>query len=342
MKSKYHQIKQQLLQFPKKWLITGVAGFIGSNLLETLLRLNQEVIGLDNFSTGYKSNLDEVKDFVSEDQWKNFVCIEGDIKNLDNCRACCSEVDYVLHNAAITSVPWSVDDPIFVNENNVTGFLNMLITAQAAKIKKFIYASSCAVYGDLHKSLKIEDKIGNFVSPYAITKYTNELYAKIFTKIYGLETIGLRYFNVFGKRQDFRGSEAPVIPLWFREMITDKKIFINGSREISRDFCYIDDCVQANILAACSDRKAVNCIYNIGSGKEINLYDLFKIMKELVERTCKKDNIPEPLYREFRKGDVKYFLADIEKAKQGINYLPKWSLSLGLEETAKWYINKIN
>ena len=309
------RVKNKIIAKPKVWLITGVSGFIGSNLLEQLLKIEQKVIGLDNFSTGKRNNLNEVKKNVSEKQWKKFQFIEGDIRNIDVCREACKSVSYVLHQAALGSVSRSVNNPIETNETNVTGFLNMLIAAQERQVKRFIYAASSSTYGD-HVSLpKREDRIGSPLSPYAVTKYANELYANVFNNIYGLESIGLRYFNVFGERQDPTGDYAAVIPKWIAAMINQKDVFINGDGKTSRDFCYVDNVIQANILAALTDDKtSINQVYNIALGSKTSLNELFVLIKSLLSELIIY-YLLEPKYQEFRKGDVRHSLADIKKAK---------------------------
>ncbi|WP_372741554.1 NAD-dependent epimerase/dehydratase family protein, partial [Neptunomonas sp.] len=250
--TRYEQIKAELLASPKTWLVTGVAGFIGSNLLETLLGLNQRVVGLDNFATGFQHNLDEVQSQVTAGQWAEFRFIQGDIRQLQDCHNACTGVDYVLHQAALGSVPRSINDPIATNETNISGFLNMLVAARDAEVTSFTYAASSSTYGDHPALPKVEENIGNPLSPYAVTKYVNELYADVFARTYGFNTIGLRYFNVFGKRQDPDGAYAAVIPKWTAAMIKNEEVFINGDGETSRDFCFIENAVQANLLAATS------------------------------------------------------------------------------------------
>ncbi|EMU07014.1 Vi polysaccharide biosynthesis protein vipB/tviC, partial [Acinetobacter baumannii ABNIH10] len=300
---------EQLNSNPKTWLITGVAGFIGSNLLETLLKLNQNVIGLDNFATGHQYNLDEVETLVSSDQWKNFTFYNGDIRNLEDCQKACANVDYVLHQAALGSVPRSIADPILTNSANITGFLNMLVAARDAQVKSFTYAASSSTYGDHPALPKVEENIGNPLSPYAVTKYVNELYAEVFARTYGFKAIGLRYFNVFGKRQDPNGAYAAVIPKWTAAMIQGDDVFINGDGETSRDFCYIENTVQANILAAVANDEAKNQVYNVAVGDRTTLNDLFKAIKSaLKENGISYDK--EPVYREFRAGDVRHSQAD--------------------------------
>ncbi|MBF4269454.1 NAD-dependent epimerase/dehydratase family protein, partial [Vibrio anguillarum] len=264
--SKYEQIKTQLFESPKTWLVTGVAGFIGSNLLETLLKLNQKVVGLDNFTTGHQHNLDEVQSLVTETQWNNFRFIEGDIRNYSDCEQAMTDVDYVLHQAALGSVPRSITDPLTTNAANVTGFINMLQAAKEAGVLSFTYAASSSTYGDHPALPKIEANIGNPLSPYAVTKYVNELYAGVYARTYGFKTIGLRYFNVFGPRQDPNGAYAAVIPKWTSAMITGEDVFINGDGETSRDFCFIENTVQMNILAATASEEVKDQVYNVAVG----------------------------------------------------------------------------
>ena len=281
MTTKYQALKTHLKTTPSTWLITGVAGFIGSNLLETLLQLNQKVVGLDNFSTGYQHNLDEVRDEVIPDQWSSFTFIEGDIRNLEDCQQACKDVDYVLHQAALGSVPRSLEDPITTNQVNIDGFLNMLVAARDAKVKRFVYAASSSTYGDHPDLPKVEDKIGKPLSPYAVTKLANELYADVFARTYGFKTIGLRYFNIFGKRQDPNGAYAAVIPKWIAAMIKNETVYINGDGETSRDFCYIENAVQANLLAAAvEDEDAINQVYNVAVGDRTSLNELFALLRE--------------------------------------------------------------
>ena len=339
MNNHYLDTQALLVEQPAKWLITGVAGFIGSNLLETLLTLDQEVIGLDNFATGHKKNLQEIKATVSKDQWNNFQFLEGDICNISTCKKACLNVDYVLHQAALGSVPRSIKDPIATNQVNISGFLNMLIAAKDAKVKSFTYAASSSSYGD-HTSLpKVENIIGNPMSPYAVTKYVNELYASVFYLNYGFSTIGLRYFNVFGKRQDPNGPYAAVIPKWVFAMKNNKEIFINGDGETSRDFCYIDNAVQANILSATSKSIAKNQIYNVAVGDRTSLNELFSY----IQNTLSASDIvydSKPNYREFRAGDVLHSQADINKAKDLLGYSPTHSVSSGLTEMMPWFLQE--
>lgn len=340
--SHYTEICSTLKENPRSWLITGVAGFIGSNLLETLLKLNQRVTGLDNFSTGFRHNLDEVRDLVTPEQWSNFNFIEGDIRDLDTCRKACSGVDYVLHQAALGSVPRSIEDPINTNENNISGFLNMLVASRDEPVKRFVYAASSSTYGDHPDLPKVEDKTGNPLSPYAVTKLVNELYSAVFARTYGFNTIGLRYFNIFGQRQDPDGAYAAVIPKWFASIMKGEPVYINGDGKTSRDFCFIDNCVQANILAATSDQRAANQVYNVAFGQRTTLNELFELIKERVVETFPDAKDTRPVYRDFRPGDVRHSLADISKARELIGYEPEFSIRSGLDRAAQWYIRRFS
>ncbi|MBW1635623.1 MAG: Vi polysaccharide biosynthesis UDP-N-acetylglucosaminuronic acid C-4 epimerase TviC [Deltaproteobacteria bacterium] len=332
-------IEENLKSSPRKWLVTGVAGFIGSNLLEKLLTLNQKVVGLDNFSTGFQHNLDEVQSRVSSRQWQLFEFIEGDIRQPEACRNGCSSVDYVLHQAALGSVPRSIEEPLVTNENNITGFLNMLVAARDAGVKRFVYAASSSTYGDHPGLPKIEGETGNPLSPYAVTKLVNELYGEVFARAYGFRSIGLRYFNIFGQRQDPNGAYAAVIPLWFAGLIKNETVYINGDGETSRDFCFIENAVQANLLAATvTDEEATNQVYNVAFGERTTLNELYQLIKERIISTNRGATEAEPQYREFRAGDVRHSLADISKAKKYIGYEPQFSVKQGLDEAAEWYI----
>ncbi|WP_083329812.1 NAD-dependent epimerase/dehydratase family protein [Pseudomonas argentinensis] len=337
----YESLLETLPTAPKTWLITGVAGFIGSNLLETLLQLNQNVVGLDNFSTGYQHNLDEVKRLVSQEQWRRFTLIVGDIRNLEECHQACQGVDYVLHQAALGSVPRSIKDPIATNSTNIDGFLNMLVAARDAQVESFTYAASSSTYGDHPGLPKVEDVIGKPLSPYAVTKYVNELYADVFAKSYGFNTIGLRYFNVFGKRQDPNGAYAAVIPKWVSAMIKGEKIIINGDGETSRDFCFVENAVQANLLAATANNSAKRQVYNVAVGDQTTLNDLFSHLKECVNHNGFSYHL-EAAHGDFRQGDVRHSLADISKAKGLIGYEPVWPIRQGLESAISWYVEKIH
>ena len=346
----YETLKVQLSNEPHTWLVTGVAGFIGSNLLETLLRLNQRVVGLDNFATGHQHNLDEVRSLVSPEQWTNFRFVEGDIRNLEDCRkamlfdsegpAGSLAVEYVLHQAALGSVPRSLADPITTNETNISGFLNMLVAARDAQVKRFVYAASSSTYGDHPGLPKVEDRIGKPLSPYAVTKYVNELYADVFGRTYGLGTVGLRYFNVFGPRQDPNGAYAAVIPKWIAALLKGETVYINGDGETSRDFCYVANAVQANLLAATlSNSEGVNQVYNVAVGDRTTLNGLFSLLRDgLVPYGAIKDI--EPVHREFRSGDVRHSQADIAKARQFLGYAPTHRIDQGVGEAVNWYVRK--
>tara|TARA_B110000003_G_scaffold229805_1_gene231725 strand:- start:574 stop:1602 length:1029 start_codon:yes stop_codon:yes gene_type:complete len=335
----YKKILQNLQDNPKKWLITGVAGFIGSNLLETLLKHDQIVIGLDNLSTGHSSNLDEVCSLVSNPQWKNFRFIKGDICDIEICTESMKGVDYVLHQAAIGSVPRSIEDPLYTNTVNISGFLNVLNAAKNEKIKSFVYAASSSTYGDHQDLPKVEDKIGNPLSPYGLTKYVNELYADIFNRVYGFQSIGLRYFNVFGSRQDPNGAYAAVIPKWINLMLNDQQLVINGDGSTSRDFCYVENAVQANILAALANSDANNNIYNIAFGERTSLNELVDLLRESLQKNGFHYE-KESKYQHFREGDVLHSLADITKAKLNLGYDPQFNVKLGLFDTVQTYIEK--
>ena len=334
-----HALIQAVKASPKTWLVTGVAGFIGSNLLENLLKLDQRVVGLDNFATGYQHNLDEVRSLVSASQWAGFTFIKGDICNLEDCRAACEGVDFVLHQAALGSVPRSINDPITTNATNISGFLNMLVAARDAKVKRFVYAASSSTYGDHPALPKTEDRIGKPLSPYAVTKYVNELYARVFYDVYGLPTIGLRYFNVFGARQNPNGAYAAVIPKWFSGLLNDENIFINGDGKTSRDFCYVENAIQINLLAALADNPAaIGEVYNVAFGEQTTLNQLFFSIRQRVEKFNQAVANAAPIYRDFREGDVLHSLADISKARQMLGYNPQFSVQAGLDKAASWYI----
>lgn len=342
MASAYETLLTELPKTRKAWLITGVAGFIGSNLLETLLKLDQRVLGLDNFATGHQRNLDEVETLVTRQQWNNFHFINGDIRDLDTCRTASAGVDYVLHQAALGSVPRSINDPITSNSTNIDGFLNMLVAARDAGVKSFTYAASSSTYGDHPGLPKLEDSIGKPLSPYAVTKYVNELYADVFARTYGFKTIGLRYFNVFGKRQDSNGAYAAVIPKWTAAMIKGEPIYINGDGTTSRDFCYISNTVQANLLAATvSNPEAVNQVYNVALGDRTTLNELF----EALRHSLKANGIDFKQYaehREFRTGDVRHSQADVSKAKKFLGYAPSHRIQQGINQAMPWYIKYLN
>lgn len=340
--SKYDEIKNRLIETPKTWLVTGVAGFIGSNLLETLLLLNQNVIGLDNFATGHQHNLDEVKKQVSPEQWQNFAFVQGDIRNIEDCQKALSfnekNIDYVLHQAALGSVPRSIADPILTNSANITGFVNMLTAAKDAKVSTFVYAASSSTYGDHPALPKVEENIGKPLSPYAVTKYVNELYADVFNKTYGLNATGLRYFNVFGKRQDPDGAYAAVIPKWTAAMIENEDVYVNGDGETSRDFCFIENAVQANILAATAPDSGKNQVYNVALGDRTTLNTLFDSLK-IALHSNGIEYQKSPAYREFRAGDVRHSQADISKAKSMIGFEPEYKIQQGIDKAMPWYVD---
>jgi UDP-N-acetylglucosamine 4-epimerase len=335
--TKYDQIKQDLLAKPKIWLLTGVAGFIGSNLLAHLLKLNQTVVGLDNFATGHQHNLDEVQGEVSQEQWTRFNFIEGDIRNTVDCTQAVSGVDYVLHQAALGSVPRSINDPATTNDVNISGFLNMLIAARDEKVDSFTYAASSSTYGDHPALPKIEGNIGNPLSPYAVTKYVNELYADVFNRTYGFKTIGLRYFNVFGKRQDPKGAYAAVIPKWTADMINNEEVFINGDGETSRDFCFIENTVQMNILAATATDEVKAQVYNVALGDRTTLNTLYQSIQNSLNANGMKIK-SSPTYRDFRAGDVRHSQADITKAKNLLGYEPEFKIQQGIDKAMPWYL----
>ncbi len=340
MSSAYETVRANLLGHSQTWLVTGVAGFIGSNLLETLLKLDQRVVGLDNFATGHQRNLDEVRGLVSAQQWSRFRFIEGDIGVLESCREACNGVDRVLHQAALGSVPRSINDPITTNRANIDGFLNMLVAARDAKVKSFTYAASSSTYGDHPALPKVEDAIGKPLSPYAVTKYVNELYAEVFSRTYGFHTIGLRYFNVFGRRQDPNGAYAAVIPRWTASMLAGEQVYINGDGETSRDFCYVDNAVQANLLAAMAeDPGAKNQVYNVAVGARTSLNELFDLIRKHLMATG-VSLTAQPMYREFRAGDVRHSLADVSKARERLGYQPQFTIDQGLGVAVGWYLEQ--
>ncbi len=333
------QLKEQLRATPQRWLITGVAGFIGSHLLEALLNLGQEVVGLDNFSTIDGNNLNHVKMAVGEERWGRFVFVEGDIRHLDDCRRVCQSVDIVLHQAALGSVPRSIENPLATHESNIDGFLNMLIAAKDAGISRFVYAASSSTYGDHPGLPKVESVIGRPLSPYAVTKYVNELYANVFDRSYHFKATGLRYFNVFGPRQNPAGAYAAVIPKWFAGLLDGGPIHINGDGETSRDFCFIENVIQANLLAATTDNPAAQGeIYNVAFGQSTSLNRLFEMIRTLVARVHPHCQDITPIYRPFRPGDVRHSLASIEKAQSLLNYAPEFDVQQGLAIAADWYL----
>ena len=344
--SKYEQLQEYLKDNQSTWLVTGVAGFIGSNLLEKLLILNQKVVGLDNFDTGHQHNIDQAiqdaNNITGKDLGNNFKFINGDIRQLDDCKQACNGVDYVLHQAALGSVPRSIKDPISTNRANIDGFLNMLVASKDAKVKRFVYAASSSTYGDHPDLPKVEDKIGNPLSPYAVTKLANELYAGVFAKTYNFKTIGLRYFNIFGKRQDPNGAYAAVIPKWVAAILNKEDVYINGDGQTSRDFCYIDNTVQMNLLAATTDDdEATDQIYNVALNDRTSLNKLYQMIEEgLIQKTQGLQK-KEPIYKDYRAGDVRHSQADISKAQTLLDYQPKYKISQGIDETMEWYVGNL-
>jgi UDP-N-acetylglucosamine/UDP-N-acetylgalactosamine 4-epimerase len=336
--SAYDELKSKLRTAPKTWLITGVAGFIGSNLLEALLKLDQRVTGLDNFTTGRKRNLDQVRGLVTASQWARFKLVEGDICDAEACHGVCEGVDCVLHQAALGSVPRSMTAPLETHHVNATGFVTVFLSARDAGVKRLVYASSSAVYGDDPGLPKVESKIGRPLSPYAASKLINEIYADTFARTYGLPSIGLRYFNVFGARQDPEGAYAAVIPKWIASLLRREPVHINGDGETSRDFCYVENVVQANLLAATvEDAEAVSQVLNIGLGRRTTLNELFTMLKNTLRRDDPSVPDSKPVHRDFRAGDVRHSLADISKAKRLLGFEPTHHVEQGLEAAMGWY-----
>ncbi|MDA8127926.1 MAG: SDR family oxidoreductase [Betaproteobacteria bacterium] len=340
--SAFDALKPALQAAPRTWLVTGAAGFIGCNLVEALLQLDQRVVGLDNFATGYEKNLAQVQASVGPARWANFRFQRGDICDLATCRAVCADVDYVLHQAALGSVPRSIEDPLSTHAANNTGFINMLVAARDAGVRRFVYAASSSTYGDHPGLPKVEDVIGKPLSPYAVTKLVNELYADVFGRCYGMESIGLRYFNIFGRRQDPQGAYAAVVPKWVSSMIRNEPVYINGDGETSRDFCYIDNVIQANLLAATSQHAdAANQVYNIAVGERTTLNQLFETIRSLLESKFPHLEGVRPVYRDFRAGDVRHSLADISKARARLGYEPTHRIGEGLAEAMDWYVQDL-
>jgi UDP-N-acetylglucosamine/UDP-N-acetylgalactosamine 4-epimerase len=337
--NEYNRLQTELLAGPRTWLVTGAAGFIGSNLLEALLKLNQRVVGLDNFATGRHKNLDEVKNSVTAAQWALFRMADGDIAEQTVCRSACAGVDFVLHQAALGSVPFSLDNPLASHRANVTGGLQMFLAAREARVKSFVYASSSSVYGDDPHLPKVEDRIGAPLSPYAATKWMDEIYAGVFSRAFGFPSIGLRYFNVFGARQDPNGQYAAVIPKWIAALLRREPVHINGDGETSRDFCYIENVVQINLLAATTQKvEALNQVYNVAIGERTTLNELFGLLQAGLRQ--RDPSLPEakPVYRDFRAGDVRHSLADISKARRLLGFEPTHRVREGLEVAMDWYV----
>ena len=337
----YDAVKESIRTRPRNWLVTGVAGFIGSNLLETLLRLDQSVVGLDNLSSGNRDNLAQVRAAVAAERWAKFRFIEGDVCSLETCRDACRAVDAVLHEAGLGSVVRSIEDPVSSNASNITGFVNMLVAARDAGVSRFVYAGSSAVYGDHPGMPKVEAEIGRPLSPYGLTKYVNELYAEVFARCYGMQTVGLRYFNVFGPRQDPDAAYAAVIPKWVSDMIRSETLYINGDGETARDFCYVDNVVQANLLAAAVEEPAaLNQVYNVAAGEQTSLNTLFEMIRALLAPRFPHVRTLQPVYRDFRQGDVRFSRADIGKAQQLLGYRPALRVQAGLERAIDWYVGR--
>lgn len=340
--TKYQEAQEHLRQCQYSWLVTGAAGFIGSNLVESLLMLGQKVTGLDNLSTGYLHNLEQVEQIVGTDRWKNFHFIKADIQSFEDCVKACDGSDFVLHEAALGSVSRSIEDPILTNGSNISGFVNMLVAARDAGVKRFVYAASSSTYGDHPKLPKVEDEIGKPLSPYAVTKYVNELYADVFGRTYGMESIGLRYFNVFGPRQDPDGAYAAVIPHWIAALIKNDELAINGDGETSRDFCYVENVVQANILAALTkESAAVNQVYNVALGDRTTLNELYQTLRSVLSDKFVYLHDHKPVYRDFRKGDVRHSQADISKAKRLLGFEPTHPIDIGLRQAMDWYVRRL-
>ena len=335
--NKFERIKQELRRRPQKWLVTGCAGFIGSNLVEFLLQHDQTVVGLDNLSTGHLHNLDDVRSLVEPAQWQRFGFVHGDIRDRETCRQVMAGVDKVLHQAALGSVPRSLDDPVATNDSNVNGFLNLLLSARDAGVGSFVYAASSATYGDHPGLPKVEEHIGKPLSPYAVTKYVNELYAGVFARCYGFGTVGLRYFNVFGKRQDPCGAYAAVIPKWIGAMLSDQQVVIHGDGNTSRDFCFVDNAIQANILASDAAGDPQARVYNVALGDMTTLNQLFEYLRELLTANGVAVH-RDAVYTEFRAGDIAASQADIGKAMRELGYVPRYWIREGLAATVPWYV----
>ena len=341
--SQHDKVIARLKKKQHKWLVTGAAGFIGSNLVEKLLSLGQHVVALDNLSTGFEANISEALTSakkINNQAEQNFEFIKGDIRDIKTCIRICTGVEFILHQAALGSVPRSLEDPIATNESNVQGFLNMLNAARKEKTNKFVYASSSSVYGDHPDLPKVEEKTGSLLSPYAVSKYTNELYANVFYKNYGYASVGLRYFNIFGKRQNPRGAYAGVIPKWIVKMKNSEQIDINGDGETTRDFCYIENVLQANLLACFSNQlDATGNIFNIANNDRTSLNKLSRMISKRLNNHIENLKIPEPNYREERLGDIKDSQANITKAEKLLGYSPTHNISRGLDHTIEWYVD---
>jgi UDP-N-acetylglucosamine/UDP-N-acetylgalactosamine 4-epimerase len=335
----FREILDELRVEPRTWLVTGAAGFIGSNLVTFLLQHQQRVIGLDNFATGNRGNLADVQRSVRPEEWRRFAFREGDIRDLERCREACEGVEFVLHQAALGSVPRSIADPIATNANNVDGFLNMLVAARDAGVHRFVYAASSSTYGDHPELPKVEDRIGKPLSPYAVSKYVNELYAGVFQRTYGLQTVGLRYFNVFGPRQDPDGAYAAVIPRWIGNLLAGRPCVIFGDGETSRDFCYVENVLQANILAACQSGEGVTGeVYNIAIGEQTTLAELFHLIRDGLAMARPELREAAPVFEQFRKADIRHSRANISKARERLGYAPDHTIKRGLPATLAWFL----
>lgn len=331
-------VRARLRERPLRWLVTGSAGFIGSHLLETLLELEQEVVSLDNFATGFRRNLDEVRSLVGPDLWRRHAFREVDIVDPAACAEACRGIDVVLHQAALGSVPRSIEDPLRTHAANATGFLNMLVAARDARVKRFVYAASSSTYGDHPALPKVEESIGRPLSPYAVTKLVDELYAEVFSRCYGMSTVGLRYFNVFGSRQDPEGAYAAVIPRWVDAMLTGAPVVIHGDGETTRDFCHVQNVVQANLLAAlCPIEDARGQVFNVAVGGRTSLNDLATALRELLEERHPGLRVSPPVHADFRAGDIRHSQADITKARRILGYAPAHDVRSGLREALPWY-----
>ena len=340
--SRYDEVREKLRGEPKRWLVTGCAGFIGSNLLEHLLALDQTVAGIDNFSTGKRANLDEVRTLVTPEQWERFTFTQGDIRHPESCKLLCRGVDYVLHEAALGSVPRSLEDPINSNDNNVNGTLNMLVAVRDEGVRRIVYAASSSTYGDHPGLPKVEEIIGKPLSPYAVTKYVNELYAEVFSRSYGIQTVGLRYFNVFGPRQDPDGAYAAVIPRWIAALIKGEQVYINGTGETSRDFCFVENVIRMNILAATVDNpEAVNQVYNTAVNARTSLNELYAMLRNRLLPYYDHLADAKPIHRDFRKGDVLHSQANIDKGRRLLGYEPTHTIDQGLDAALRWYIKNV-
>ncbi len=336
MTNAYEEAQENLERAPKSWLVTGAAGFIGSNLVEALLRLGQNVVGLDNFATGHQRNLADIESSLGSSAWSRLHMMEGDIRSLDTCRKAVADIDYVLHQAALGSVPRSLEDPLTSNQVNIDGTLNMLIAARDEKVSRFVYAASSSTYGDHPALPKVEDKIGKPLSPYAVTKLVNEIYADVFARAYDFPSVGLRYFNVFGRRQDPEGAYAAVIPKWVAAMLKDETVLINGDGETSRDFCFIDNVVQANVLAAMAGPEAQDEVYNVGVGDRTTLNELHEMIRTSLQNLGIEVR-KQPAHQDFRAGDVRHSQADIGKARRLLGYRPTHDVAQGIEAAMPWY-----